>query len=269
MPRTFFVTGCASGIGRDLAGRILRDGGRLTATDLDVDALRRVADEDRWPEDAVAIGRLDVTDAEQWRSKWDQATQRFGDVDVLVNMAGYLRSAWVHEIEDPDVARHFDVNVRGVVLGTRTAAQAMRPRGRGHIVNVASLAALAPIPGLSLYSASKFAVRAFSLAAAQELRPHGVAVTVVCPDAVATPMLDRQKDREEAALTFSGPRVLAPSEVSDAIVGDVLARRPLEVFLPPSRGWLARVADVFPRTATAVAPLLRRRGRTRQRDFDR
>lgn len=267
MARTFFVTGCASGIGRDLSGRILRGGDQLVATDLDVDALRKVADEDGWPEDAVAIGRLDVTDAEQWQDKWDQATARFGHVDVLVNMAGYLRPAYVHEIEDPDVARHFDVNVRGVILGTRIAARAMRARGRGHIVNVASLAALAPIPGLSLYSASKYAVRAFSLAAAQELRPHGVAVTVVCPDAVRTPMLDLQKDYEQAALTFSGPRVLEPHEVSDAIVGYVLARRPLEVFLPPARGWLARAADLFPRTAGAVAPLLRRRGRSRQRDF--
>jgi NAD(P)-dependent dehydrogenase (short-subunit alcohol dehydrogenase family) len=72
----------------------------------------------------------------------------------------------------------------------------------------ASPAAFAPVPGLSLYAASKFAVRGFSLAAAQELRRHGVFVTVVCPDAVRTPMLALQRDYPEAALTFSGPRTL-------------------------------------------------------------
>jgi 3-oxoacyl-[acyl-carrier protein] reductase len=267
--RTFLVTGCASGIGRDLASAIVEGGDRLVATDIDAAALAAAAREQAWPSEAHRRVRLDVTDAAQWRAAFAAATEAFGPVDVLVNMAGFLRPGYVHELSEDDIAHHLDVNVRGVMLGTHLAAQAMRARGSGHIVNVASLAALAPIPGLSLYSASKYAVRAFSLAAAQELRAFGVAVTVVCPDAVATPMLDLQKDYEEAALTFSGPRVLHPREVSEAILGPVLRQRPLEVFLPPGRGWLARVADVFPRSASAMAPLLRRRGRSRQRDFDR
>ena len=82
----------------------------------------------------------------------------------------------------------------------------MIPLGSGHIVNIASLASLVPSPGLALYSASKYAVRAFSLAAAEELREHGVAVTTVCPDAVRTAMLDKQLDYPEAALTFTAPR---------------------------------------------------------------
>ena len=78
-------------------------------------------------------------------------------------------------MRDEDVHRHFDVNVKGVIFGTRAAAARMIPQGHGHVVNIASMAALAPIPGLALYSASKYAVRAFSLAAAEELRAHGVA----------------------------------------------------------------------------------------------
>lgn len=93
-------------------------------------------------------------------------------------------------------------------------------QGHGHIVNVASLG---PIPGIALYSASKYAVRSFSLAAAQELRAHGVAVTTVCPDAVKTPMFDHQIAYREAALTFTAPRVLRVEEVSRVILGKVLA----------------------------------------------
>lgn len=266
--RTFLVTGCASGIGRNLADAIVAAGDRLVATDLDLVALDAHATEARWPRDRVECRRLDVTDAEAWQDAIE-ATRQHGPLDVLVNMAGYLHPGWVHELDTEEIDRHFSVNVRGVVLGTRAGARAMLSQGKGHIVNVASLAALAPIPGLSLYSASKYAVRAFSLAAAQELRPRGLAVTVVCPDAVKTPMLDMQREYEEAAMTFSGSRPLEPQEVTDAILGPVLKRRPFELFLPPSRGWLARVADVFPRTTSGLGPLMRRRGRSRQRRLGR
>lgn len=261
--RSFLVTGCASGIGQNLADAIVAAGDRLLATDLDLVALDTHATAAGWPRDRVQWRRLDVTSVEDWNEAIE-ATRPDGPLDVVVNMAGFLRPSWVHELDEEDIDRHLAVNVRGVVLGTRAASRAMLPHGQGHIVNVASLAALAPIPGLSLYSASKFAVRAFSLAAAQELRPRGVAVTVVCPDAVKTPMLDLQRDYEEAALTFSG-RPLEPQAVSDAILGPVLKKRPFELFLPPGRGWLARAADIFPRATAGLGPILRRRGRSRQR----
>jgi 3-oxoacyl-[acyl-carrier protein] reductase len=140
-------------------------------------------------------------------------------------------------------------------------------QGHGHIVNIASLAALAPIPGLALYSASKYAVRAFSLAAAEDLRPHGVAVTTVCPDAVKTPMFDHQMDYPEAALTFTAPKVLAVEEVSRVILGRVLERRPLLVVIPRWRGWLARLADVLPSASRVLASVLTRQGLRRQAEW--
>ena len=264
--RVFLVTGCASGIGRDLADALVAAGARMVATDRDIEALERHARERAWPTDRVITRLLDVTQPEDWARVVEETRARFDRIDVLLNVAGYLLPGWVHEVDETAVHRHFDVNLKGVVFGTRAASSVMVEQGFGHVVNVASLAALAPIPGLALYSASKYAVRAFSLAAAQELRPHGVAVTVVCPDAVRTPMLELQRDYEQAAMTFSGPRVLEPAEVTGAILGPVLQRAPLEVFLPRSRGWLARVADVFPTTALTIGPILRKRGRSKQRD---
>jgi 3-oxoacyl-[acyl-carrier protein] reductase len=261
---TFLVTGAASGIGRALADAIVLRGDRLLATDRDLAGLTAHAEQAHWPSDRVLVRRLDVTDAIAWDAAVAAADRHLGGVDVLCNVAGYLLPGWVHEVDAEAVDRHFDVNVKGVVHGMSAVLPSMLLRGRGHIVNVASLAALAPVPGIALYSASKFAVRAYSLAAAQELRGKGIAVTVVCPDAVRTPMLDLQRDYEQAALTFSG-RVLEPGEVVDAILGEVIANRPLEVFLPRHRGWLARVGDLWPRGALALAPVLRRRGRSRQR----
>jgi 3-oxoacyl-[acyl-carrier protein] reductase len=258
--RRFVVTGCASGIGRHLADALLRRGESVLATDIELDALERAAAELGWPQERTRLQRLDVCDPDAWQAALETGVAVFGGLDVLLNVAGYLYPAWLHETPAEEVHRQLDINTKGVVFGTQTAARHMLARGSGHIVNIASLAALAPVPGLALYCASKYAVRAFSLAAAQELRPRGVAVTVVCPDAVQTPMLDRQLGRDEAALTFSGPRLLTVQDVERVVLGRVLQRRPLEVFLPASRGWLARFADVFPATTALLEPVLRRKG---------
>lgn len=268
-PRRFLLTGCASGIGRHLAEVLLAAGHHVFATDLDEQRLREhaAANPDAWPTDRVHLRRLDVTHAGAWQLIYVEAERAMDRVDVLINIAGYLLPGRVGEFDPETVHRHLDVNTKGVIFGTHTAARHMLAHGGGHIINIASLAALAPIPGISLYSASKYAVRAFSLAAAQELRSRGVAVTVVCPDAVQTPMLDLQVDHDAAAITFSGSRVLTVAEVAEAIVGRVLPRRPLELHLPRSRALLARLADLLPRAALWLRPLLERRGRARQQQL--
>ena len=205
--RRKFLASCASSsqareAGSDNASRtdLARSRGhQLLATDINVDALRG-----RWP-DTVLTERLDVTDAADWLRVLAVAKEAWGGLDVLYNIAGYLHPGYVHEIALAEVDRHFDINTKGVAYGTCTAAALMAEQGSGHIINIASMAAFAPISGNALYCASKYAVRAFSLAAATDLRRQGIHVTVVCPDAVATPMLDKQKDFKEAALTFTAP----------------------------------------------------------------
>jgi 3-oxoacyl-[acyl-carrier protein] reductase len=270
-PHRFLLTGCASGIGRHLAEVLLAAGHQVFATDLDEHRLREhaAAHPAAWPSDRSYLRRLDVTQASAWELVFAEAERVMGRVDVLINIAGYLLPGFVGDFDPDSVHRHLDVNTKGVIFGTHTAARHMLARGDGHIVNIASIAGLAPVPGIALYSASKYAVRAFSLAAAQELRPRGVAVSVVCPDAVQTPMLDLQVGYREAALTFSGTRVLTVADVADAIVRRVLPHRPLELHLPRSRALLARLADLFPQTSLWLRPILERRGRARQQQLQR
>lgn len=256
------VTGAASGIGRCLTRRLALRGVAVWATDRDLVGVQRVVGE--LGLEQVRAAELDVTDPEAWIRALDEAEARHGSLDGLFNVAGYLQAGWVHEVALADVDRHFDVNVKGVIYGTRLAAERMVRRRRGHIVNVASMASFAPVPGMSLYGATKFAVRAFSLAAAIELRPKGVAVTVVCPDAVDTPMLDKQVDTDEASITFSAPRVLTADEVAYTMAYPVLEDRPFEVALPRSRKWLARMLDMAPSLGPHVAPLFHRLGRSRR-----
>ncbi len=264
---TIVLTGCASGIGRQLATDLYRLGHRIVATDLNEDAMRQWG-ATHWPDAArVEILGLDVREADAWERVLDRAEARFGDIDVLMNVAGYLVARWAHETSVADVGLTVDVNVKGVMFGTNAAARRMLRQGYGHVVNVASIGGIVPVPGLAVYSGSKHAVRGFSLAVAQELREHGVYVTAVCPGPVATPMLDVQLPRDEAAITFSGARALAPEEVSTAIIERALGERPLELVLPAPRSGqrvMAKLIGAWPELGSLVRPVLTRIGRRRQ-----
>lgn len=264
-PTHLFITGAASGIGRHLVGAFARRGVRVAAADLELERLTRAAHEDGWPAE-VALHAFDVRDPRAWEAALGAAEGDPGQaphpphaVDALVNCAAVLTPDWFGAVTDLDIDRHFDVNVKGVAYGMRTALRLMQPRGRGHIVNFGSLASLSPVPGLALYSASKFAVRGLSLSVALEVSKDGVAVTVIMPDAVETPMLDLQKSRPEAALTFSGATALRPGDLVRAL-DEVFATRPLELALPTSRGYLARVVSAFPELGKRIAPFIRKVG---------
>jgi 3-oxoacyl-[acyl-carrier protein] reductase len=262
--RRALVTGAASGIGRRWAGALALRGHRVLATDVDLDALARARAEDRWPE-SLETTALDVRRAEEWDAAVRIAETRLGGLDLLLNVAGFLRPGRVLDADPIDVARQLEVNALGVILGTQAAARRMVLRGEGHIVNVGSLASLSPVPGLGAYCASKWAVRGFTLSAAVELAEHGVAVTLLMPDAVATPMLDLQVGHDAAALTFSGDRALGVDELERALFDEVLPKRPLELTVPASRGLLARAAGVVPAASRWLYPWLKKKGEAGQR----
>lgn len=264
MSQHWIVTGAASGIGQELAKQLLARGDRLCACDVQpagLQALKSFASNAA----QLRLETLDVRDAAAWKALVARVEVEDGAVDVLANIAGVLKENWVQDATAAEVDFHFDINVKGVIFGTQAIVPGMLARGRGHIINIASLAGLSPVPGLGLYSASKFAVRGYSLAAAMELADKGVAVTAVCPDAVQTPMLDIQQGKPQAALTFSGPRALSSQEVVDAILGPVLRDRPMEIALPAWRGATAKFAGNFPALGNKAIGLFRKAGEKRQK----
>jgi NADP-dependent 3-hydroxy acid dehydrogenase YdfG len=261
--KNFLISGCASGIGAQLAAVLLARGERVCAVDINaapMEALKARAQS----ADQLWIATLDVRDAAAWDKLVAAFVQRWGRLDVIMNVAGVLRPGYCYEGESGDVDFHFDVNAKGAIHGTRAAARQMLVQGGGHIINIASLAGIAPVPGLSLYSASKFAVRGYTLAVAHELRDKGIKVTVICPDAVQTPMLDLQVDYEQAALTFSGSRSLSTQEVVDAILDRALVKAPMEITLPAARGFVSKIASFLPGLSALMLGSLQRRGRQQQ-----
>lgn len=261
-----FITGSASGLGRHLTGRFAARGYRVVATDINFAALQASQQEECWDKDAVWIRKLDITKKNQWQSIWQAVLEKWGRVDVMCNVAGYLLPGYVAETDIDQIDRHIDINVKGLMYGSKYAAETMVKQGGGHIINVASLAAIAPVPGIGLYSASKFAVRGFTLSLAQELKPQGVSVSVLCPDAIETPMLTLQEDYEEAALTFSGGRTLEVKEVADLLFSKIVDKKELEVTIPNVRGWLSKLGNTVPGLSFAMSGFLGRVGRQKQQD---
>lgn len=263
-PKVFFLTGCASGIGRHLSDVLVKQGQYVIATDVDQQGLRQHATEQAWPERQVLVSILDVRDPASWEDVMTRAIARFGRLDVHMNIAGLL-GVGKAELDTVDqIHCHVDVNLKGVIFGTQMAARQMIHQGTGgHIINIASQAGLCAIPYLALYSATKHAVRAYSLAVAEEFRGYGISVTAVCPYTVATPMVDRQKNNDDADIMFS-QRMLTVEDLEKAILGPVLSRRPLEYALPRFIGWQAKLVNLTPGVARWFTPLFRRLGAKRR-----
>jgi NAD(P)-dependent dehydrogenase (short-subunit alcohol dehydrogenase family) len=175
---TWFITGCSTGFGRELARLVLEGGGRAVVTARGKD---RVADLAKLGGDRALALDLDVTDSAQIKAAVEAAEARFGRVDVLVNNAGYGYQAAIEEGVEADIRAQFDANVFGLFAMTRAVLPGMRSRRHGRILNITSVAGLAGYPGSGYYAASKHAVEGFSDSLAAETRPLGVRVTCVEP----------------------------------------------------------------------------------------
>ncbi|MFE3291185.1 SDR family NAD(P)-dependent oxidoreductase [Rhodococcus sp. NPDC059234] len=174
-PRTWFVTGAARGLGRAFAVAALEAGDRVAATARDVSDLADLVS--AHPESVAAI-TLDVTDRAAAARALADAHTRFGRIDVVVNNAGYGLVGAVEEFSEEQARAQMDTNFFGALWVTQAAIPYLRAQRSGRIVQVSSVGAVGALPLFGLYNASKWALEGFSAAAAEELRPFGVFVTM-------------------------------------------------------------------------------------------
>jgi NAD(P)-dependent dehydrogenase (short-subunit alcohol dehydrogenase family) len=177
------ITGCSSGIGRDIARAALTRGHRVAVTARDPAAVEDVVAEHA--ERAVALA-LDVTNRLQVLRAVAETERAFGGIDVLVNNAGYGYMAAVEEGEDAEVRAMFDTNYFGTVEMIKATLPGMRRRGRGHIINISSMTGLVANPPNVYYSSTKFALEALTEGLAKEVAPFGIRVTAIEPGAFRT-----------------------------------------------------------------------------------
>jgi NAD(P)-dependent dehydrogenase (short-subunit alcohol dehydrogenase family) len=261
------VTGGARGLGFQIARRLALRGHAVHLTDLDGEAAARAAGE----LGAGAFGSaLDVRDEAACRAAAAATVERTGSLGVWVNNAGVLHTgpAWR---QDADMRRlMLDVNAHGTINGTLAALEVMRSAGRGHILNVISLAGLTAAPGETIYGASKHAAIAFSVGTLTDLRLEGVRgidISCLCPDGIWTPMLQDKLDDRQAAASFTGV-LLLPEQVAERAMYLLDHPRPV-LAIPRWRGAFVRIVDVWPRFGLAIIAPVLAAGRLQQRRFKR
>jgi NADP-dependent 3-hydroxy acid dehydrogenase YdfG len=186
--RTWFITGASTGFGRLLAEEVLKNGGKVVATARKLD---KVADlETKYPQTAKAL-TLDITDPGQVDSAVTQAFAQFGQVDVLVNNAGYGVAGAIEEVSEAEFMPMFETNIFGLLRVTRAFLPHLRKQRSGHILNLSSIGGVVAGPGIGFYNATKFAVEGISEALAAELAPLGIRVTIIEPGPFRTDFLGR------------------------------------------------------------------------------
>lgn len=225
------VTGAAQGIGRGIALRLARDGADIALVDVRDDGIGRVADEVRELGRAATTIVADVSDRRQVFDAVDRAASELGGLDIVVNNAGIALVGPLSEATPEEVGRILSINVEGVLWGIQAAAAKFVELGRpGRIINASSIAGHDGFEMLGVYSATKFAVRGLTQAAAKEYASAGITVNAYCPGVVGTDMwvtIDKRfaelTGAEEGATyeKFVGGIALGRAETPDDVAGYV------------------------------------------------
>jgi NAD(P)-dependent dehydrogenase (short-subunit alcohol dehydrogenase family) len=263
--RTAVVTGAGSGLGRAIAAELAGRGYAVAVTDIDIEAAARTATEIGG---GASAATLDVRDEAACRALAATTVAEHGSLDLWVNNAGILATGLAWEQDEVTRSAMLTINAAGTMNGTVAALEQMVPVGRGHVINVISLAGIVAAPGEVAYSASKHAAMAFTLGTLFDLRRAGqreIELSAVCPDGIWTPMLEDKLDDLDAAGSFSG-HLLTPEQVASEV--GKLSQRPRPILVIPRwRGPILRLFDLFPRLGLRLVPLVMWDARRKQRGY--
>jgi len=217
----WFITGCSTGFGNELARQVIARGDRAAVTARDTS---RLADLVAGHDETVLALELDVTRPDQIEAAVAAASERFGRIDVLVNNAGYGYMATVEEGEEAEIRRQFDANVFGLFAMTRAVLPIMRQQRSGHVISITSVAGFIGFPGSGYYAASKHAVEGWSDSLAAEGRPLGIKVTCIEPGPFRTDWAGRSMTQTPNRIAdyaeTAGIRLANTKEVSGKQPGD-------------------------------------------------
>lgn len=181
--KVWFITGSSTGFGRLLAEQLLNNGETVAATARKPEQLVDLAEQ--YPSQVITLP-LDVTKPEQVRDAVNHTISTFGQIDVLVNNAGYGMMGAIEEVTDAEVRKQYETNVFGALDVMRAVLPHMRRQRSGHILNLSSVGGMVSFPGAGIYCSTKFAIEALSEALAKEVAPLGIKITIVEPGAFRT-----------------------------------------------------------------------------------
>jgi len=262
--RTVLVTGASSGIGRATALAFAAAGSNLVLVARRAKPLAKVAAEARKLGAATLVATADVTQPDAVAACFRKAVKRFGSVDIVVNNAGVLIPAKVVDLRTADLQRMLDVNLIGALHVMQEAVKVMRAQGRGHIVNVGSLAGRRGFSPLGGYCATKFALVGLTEALRTELVGERINVSLVLPGVVDTPMATAAQHNPETSEMWPEALTMPPSWVVWSIFLAIRFRL-AEIAVPPGSSLVEKLAALAPgttdsllRRATDAARLVRK-----------
>jgi NAD(P)-dependent dehydrogenase (short-subunit alcohol dehydrogenase family) len=231
------ITGGARGIGRATARALIAQGARVAIGDIDEPLAVRTAEE--LGHGTIGLP-LDVTDRASFDSFLAAVESEVGPLEVLINNAGIMPIGPFVAESDATAARMIDINLNGVILGSKLALERFLPRNRGHLVNIASVAGKGGFPGGATYCATKHAVVGLSEAIRAEVRRTNIDVSIVMPVGVNTELYS-------GLSAARGIKTAEPEDVAEAIV-EALQTGRVDVYVPKSLKGVFRMMNVVPRS---------------------
>jgi NAD(P)-dependent dehydrogenase (short-subunit alcohol dehydrogenase family) len=238
MSKVWFITGCSTGFGRELATYTASLGNHVVVAARNTDDVKDIIS--AYPDNTLAV-KLDVTKPDQIKEAVNAAVAKWGTVDVLVNNAGIGYFGAIEESEEEEVRRMFEINFFGLAKMTQEVLPIMRKQRSGHIVNIASIGGLRSFPAVGFYNATKYAVDGLSEALSKETAPLGIKVTIVAPSGFRTDWAGRSANNskividdykttaeanKESIRGYSGNQPGDPKRAAKAIVKAVESANP-------------------------------------------
>ncbi len=259
--KTVIITGGSEGVGAATARKFAEYGANLVLVARSKRNLDRIAEELR-EKTRVEIVAMDVSDTDACVNLFKKAEFEFGDINILVNNAGYHERGPVESVSVEDLSAMIDVNLKAPIIMCKLAIKYLKQAGGGAIINVASLAGRTPVPRAATYSATKFGLRAFTFALGEELRGSDIKIAAVSPGPIDTGFIMSNID-DVTDITFSQPMSTA-DEVAQEIL-NLTANTKRERSMPPISGLLTTINYLFPWVGRLVLPLMIRKGRNVKR----
>ena len=249
--RTVLITGASSGIGRETALAFAAAGANVVLVARRAQLLSKLAAECRKLGATALVAAADVSSRDKVAAAFRKAVKRFGGVDIVINNAGVLVPAKVEDLQAADLQRMLDVNLIGALHVMQEAIKVMRRQGRGHIVNISSLAGRRGFTPLGGYCATKFGLVGLTEALRTELLGERIHVSLVMPGVVDTPMATRIQNDPASADTWPEALTMPPSWVVWSIFLAIRFRL-AEIAVPPGTALIEKLAALAPGATDAL-----------------